>query len=216
MGDFEHQVVEAKQSNWGLRSCVPIAIAALFCVICACNSQETNIRETNIDLTAYIDDMERLCTGVFEGTIQDGAGNNDDSVTYEPCEHDSVGYRLEIEMISEMSCNSSEDVEGVDCTHAQTGSIELAGHLEIGPSLELAVTASASIQQLHFMDGPSMNCYFVFDDDTVPYHYVETSSEMMSPSQDDLDLLTWSRRHTGENDDPTVWEICELVIENHE
>ncbi len=215
MGYFEHQIVEVKQSNWGLRSCLTIAIAAVFCVICACNNQETNLRESNIDLTAYLDDMERLCTGVFEGTIQDGAGIND-SVTYEPCGQDGEGYRLEVEMVSEMSCYStlSEDVEGVDCTHAKYGSIKLAGHLEIGPSLELAVTGSAAITNGYCF--APLTCRFILDDDTVPRQNFSTIPEAMSPNQGNFELFRWVRQHTEENDDPTVFEVCELLIENHE
>ncbi len=211
MGDLKRQIAEEKRSSRGLRSCVPIVIAAVLCVVCACNSQETNT--ANADLTAYLEDMERLCTGVFEGTIQDGAGNND-AVTYESCGHDGEGYRLEVEMVSAMSCNSSEDVEGVDCTHAQTGSIELTGLLKIGPSLELAVTGFARIN--YGCCGPPLTCSFIFDDDTVPYHTFETMPEGMSPNQGDFEQFSWGRRHTEENDDPTVWEICELLIKDHE
>jgi hypothetical protein len=199
------------------RTLVPLllALVALFCVTFACSCSEDNARDSNIDLTAYLDDMQRLCSGAFEGQILDQPGSSS-SVEYEPCEHDGEAYHLEVDVVSELYCYNSEDVEGVDCTHAQTGLIELVGSLAIGADTVLDLEGHASIQQVRYRDAPTLSCLFSVLDDTVPYQTFEAIPDAMPLDQDDLELFSWGRRHTIEDVEPVVWEVCELSVETHE
>jgi hypothetical protein len=195
-----------KQSSWIAPLC-----AALLCITCGCDSGE--LRGHEEDLTAYAADMERLCAGVLQGTVQDVSGDND-AVTYVPCEHDGEPYRLAIEMVSEMHCMGSEDEPGVDCTQAADGSIDLSGRLEIGDDFQLDVTGHARVSM---GKGPGpLECVYEPHDDAVPRSSFDVRPEGMFSDQEDLEHIDWQRRHSAENEEPTVWEVCHLPIESHE
>jgi hypothetical protein len=191
---------------------IPSTSVVLLCVTCACCDGPTE--ECGTDLTAYLGDLERLCTGVFEGTIQDSPASGD--AVYEPCAHDAETYRLEIETVSGMSCTGSEDQEGVDCTHADWGLVEIAGTLEIGADFELDVTGFARAGPWCSASGGILACAYWLPDDPVPRSAFEARPEEMNPDQEDLEMFFWSRRHSEEDEEPTVWEVCELSIETHE
>ncbi|MBN1652777.1 MAG: hypothetical protein JXA30_03290 [Deltaproteobacteria bacterium] len=170
---------------------------------------------SDVDLTAFVDDMTRLCTGVFEGTIQDRPGSND-SVDFIPCEQVGKDYRLEIDAVAEMTCYGSEDQEGIDCTYANYGSFQLAGQLRVGADLVLEVSGNASIGPECGRCAPSaISCEYSLSGETVPHYTYEVRPEVMTSDQEDLELFSWSRRHSQDNEEPPVWEVCELSIEAH-
>jgi hypothetical protein len=195
-----------KHLNW-----ICLASIVAFSTVCACVWSEPRAYEE--DLIAYRDDMERLCAGVLQGTIQDAAGDND-TVIFVPCEHDGEAYRLEIEVVSEMHCMGSEGESGVDCTHAGSGSIELSGSLEVDSQHEIDVTGYAHVSM---GKGPGpLECSYDPHDDAVPHSRFAVFPEGMFPDQGNLEIIIWSRRHSAANEEPAVWEVCHLPIENHE
>jgi len=227
MGDDTRGTVESRSCYATLALLASTALALLLCLSCASETDEVSDDDdaddtdtgdnqpADIDLTVYLEDMERLCAGVFMGTIEDAAGENS-SVTYLPCEHDGESYQLEVEVVSEMSCSSSEDEAGVDCTFAASGSIELEGLLEIGTATEREVVGSAFVTNSPCIGGLWLECDFELTDEDVPHHNFTVLPDTFGPDEEDLERFDWSRRHSAENEDPPVWEVCGLPIASHE
>ena len=188
---------------------IPLS-SVLFCVTCAPSDEQCGS-----DLTAHLDDMERLCTGIFEGTIQN-ASDRTDFADHQPCTHDSKTYRLEIEATSGLTCTGSEDEQGVDCTHADSGHVELTGTLEIGGDFRLDVTGSAVVGPSCGASSGLLACNYLLPDDPAPLVRFRTEPEAMNPDHEGLEMFAWSRRHSDNDNEPTIWEVCELPIETHE
>jgi hypothetical protein len=172
--------------------------------------------EVDTDLTRFIDDIQQACGGTFRGTVVDGERQDDEEVTYLACDRAGQEFLVTVDVGSEMECRGGELQEEADCHHASHGDLPVQWELVLGGDVALSNDTGASI--INYASGVLLDCgvtTYVKPSPTAPVESFDYWPDVMSFS-DRLSGFSWTKRHSEDDEDVAVWEVCELPVDESE
>jgi hypothetical protein len=157
-----------------------------------------------VDFTQRVDDVVAVFGGSRAGEVLDGRGD-------QPCALEGAAFTLVTEVGDPSGCTDHEDSTYDSCESATEASFALNGNINFGD--DAPTTFSGHIGIWSEPDGLMLFKSLLTPTDG---DYADLGLDLLVDGAmlDEAVFagLSWSQRHSAEEDDTTIWELCTLEL----
>lgn len=182
---------------------------------CACDDSGTP-DGPQVDFTKQKPAVEAFAAATVSGNVTSEFGDEREGVHFEACVLAGRTFTLSLETDDPTSCQNDGTNDGgdthtgmvADCISAVDATFPLTGTLATGESVEPVV---GWVNLESWQAGLTMSLSLDFPDSGFPHQTID-----LKPTADSLDdpafkAMSWSRRWSADDDDLTVWEMCQFT-----
>jgi len=164
------------------------------------------------DLNQYYEELEEMFGGVFTGVIKNGSARSETV----PCEYDGMQFEIVINPSSSIKCYDSEGhpEDEVNCTNANMGDLDMTGTFKVGDNVSIPLSGSADIRTRNDIIVIMLGTKLDYESQ-YPKESFECYEEEEILLEDEISGFKWSKRHSEEDAEDVIWEICNCNIEEH-